>query len=181
MSLVSRLSLTQMVSLLALTSGAVACTELEPAEVAIVSEVGRYRSEGFMRINAAPYRSDLDEQVEIDVWINAEAAADYAKVTPEASGSGVYLPDGTIIVREVHDSESGQLGKLTVMIKGQPGHAPEIGDWWFAVTDENGVPIVDETGRRLAGDLEQCYGCHQARAEDDFLFGVPSTQRPTPK
>jgi hypothetical protein len=155
--------------------------ELSPAEVAVVGEVVDYRSEGFARINSVPYQSDIDSRVAIDVWINAEAAPIYARVSPEVDGSGVYLPDGTVIVREVHDGKSGQLGKLTVMVKGQPGHAPEVGDWWFAVTDENGVPIVDENGRRLSGDLQECYGCHQARAADDFVFGVPRDLRPGPK
>jgi hypothetical protein len=155
------------------------CEDVGRADVALLPEMVDYRSNGaFTRVNATPYVSDLDSSASIDVWISTPEAADYARVDPGVAGSRVHLADGTVIIREVHDGVSGQLGRLTIMVKGNPGHAPEVGDWWFAVTDENGIPVEDETGRRLAGDLQECYGCHQARGvDDDFLFGVPASVR----
>ena len=84
-----RIHLTNASLLLAVAVGATACMELSPAEVAVVSEVVNYRSEGFARINAVPYQSDIDQRVAIDVWINSEAAALYAKISPDVEGSGV--------------------------------------------------------------------------------------------
>jgi hypothetical protein len=154
------------------------CDPQSAGEVAILPGLADYRSDGYVRVNRAPYTSELDRDIAIDVWISSEAVADYARIAPEADGSLVSLPEGTVIIREVHEAQSGQLGKLTLMIKGPPGYAPEVGDWWFAVTDERGVPLDDASGKRMAGALHECYGCHQGRQEDDFLFGVPGFARP---
>jgi hypothetical protein len=62
------------------------------------------------------------------------------------------------------------------MAKGPAGYNPAIGDWFWAVTDLNGTPIVEE-GAPRAGRLADCYGCHVPRETDDYLFGVPAADR----
>jgi Cu2+-exporting ATPase len=44
----------------------------------------------------------------------------------------------------------------------------------FGVTDVHGTPLVD-SGAVLIGRLTQCHDCHNLRAHDDFLFGVPAS------
>jgi hypothetical protein len=144
-----------------------------PSDLALDEEslerVERYQR--MTRLNAQPYPSELGAFA-INCYVTGDVAQ-YRKIHPERSGSNVTVIPGTMIVREVLDA-SQQVTKLTVMAKGPPGFDPSLGDWWFAVTDPDGVPLV-ENGAPLVGRLVQCHDCHDDRARDDFLFGVPGS------
>ena len=148
-------------------------------EITGLHGIGDYRnSASFTHVSAAPYPSDLGKTTAIDVWVSTPAAADYLRISPEADGSGVELPEGTTIIREVHDLKTGELTKLTIMIKASRDAAPELDGWLYAVTDPDGIPLLDEdTGSAMQGSLEQCQSCHLARSTDGFLFGVPESAR----
>lgn len=121
------------------------------------------------KLNTQPYTSDIGA-----FTVNCYVAGDvdrYRKIHPEQTGTNVTVARGTLIVREVLDA-SGRVSKLTMMAKGPPGYDPSLGDWWFAVTDPQGVPLV-ENGAIQLGRLKQCHNCHLDRPRDDFLFGVP--------
>lgn len=135
---------------------------------AVVDELDDYRD--FSQINRSAYSSTLGT-FKINVF-TSNAKRDYKRIHPEATNTQIELPPGTIIVREVLDSD-GEVAKLTLMTKGEPGYDPRIGDWWFGVTDPDGEPLF-ENGRLQLGRLEECHGCHLPRAADDYLFGVPS-------
>jgi hypothetical protein len=123
----------------------------------------------FTRINRAPYGSTVGS-FNLDVYVS-QAARSYGRIHPETTGSGVSLPPGTLIVRQVLDAQ-GQVTKVTLMAKLAAGYDPTLGDWWFGVTDPAGVPLVDGAGPQV-GRLTDCHGCHLPRAGDDYLFGVP--------
>jgi hypothetical protein len=72
---------------------------------------------------------------------------------------------------------SGAVKSLTLMYKGPPGYNPDLNDFWFGVTDPQGVP-VQENGKAKLGRLEECYSCHLGRSNDGYLFGVPADVRP---
>jgi hypothetical protein len=152
---------------------------LDPGSLTVVDGVSRYRdSDAFVHMSARPYDSDISKDTRIDVWVSKDAADEYARITPEGHGSGADLPYGTVIVREVRDRKTDQVLKLTLMVKGPVGVDPELGDWWYAVTDPVGVPLVDDEGNEKRGNLPECMGCHEDRGdEDDFLFGVPRDVR----
>lgn len=146
-------------------------------ELAILDQLQGYDTSGaFTRVNAAPYPSEVAAGATLNVWVSSFAAVAYEAISPDAQGSGVRLPEGTLIIREVID-EAGALKKLTLMAKGPAGYNPELGDWWFGVANPDGTP-VKENGANLTGKLTQCFGCHLPRANDDFLFGVSLDARP---
>lgn len=120
-------------------------------------------------INSQPYVSAVGT-FDINVYVSGDVA-DFQKIHPETTGSGVTVSAGTVIVRSVLDA-SGNVTKLTLMEKGPPGYDPSIGDWWFGETDPTGTPLV-ENGVEQMGRLTACHTCHLPRATDDFLFGVP--------
>lgn len=125
----------------------------------------------FTRINRAPYASTVGS-FNINVYVNRNQDAHaYRRIHPETTGSGVVLPPGTLIVRQVLDAQ-GQVTKVTLMAKQAAGYDPTLGDWWFGVTDPTGVPLEDASGPQV-GRLVDCHGCHLPRAQDDYLFGVP--------
>lgn len=130
--------------------------------------------DGFEQINKLPYPSALGPPG-IDLWVDPAGAAAYRKIDPGVDGSHASVPRGTMIVRAVFD-DAGVLTKLTLMAKGPAGYDPTLGDWWFGVTDPDGTPII-ENGAPMLGPLAACHECHLARAQDDFLFGVPAAQR----
>jgi Cytochrome P460 len=139
-------------------------------ESALLSVLPHHGSElAFARLNAEPYVTALESQDLVNVWISRQAFSEYQVIAPELSDSGVEVPEGTLIVREVLD-DAGAVKTLTLMYKGPPGYNPEIGDWWWGVTDGQGQPTK-------MGKLEECYSCHLDRAGDDFLFGVPRAER----
>jgi hypothetical protein len=135
-------------------------------------------SPAFVRLNQSAYPTALPSQAMINVWVSSHAYAPYAMIVPDAEDSGVLVPEGTLLVREVL-GDSGAVETLTLMYKGPEGYNPDLGDWWFGVTDTAGVPTRKD-GVRQAGRLEACYSCHLDRAGDDFLFGVPATTRSHP-
>ncbi|HEY2515299.1 MAG TPA: hypothetical protein VGI39_30740 [Polyangiaceae bacterium] len=114
-------------------------------------------------------------------WISFQALSAYTAITPDAGPSRNVsaMPVGTVIVRAVQDA-SGNVTKLTVMCKGPQGFNPELGDWWFGVTDPNGNPLVDDGGVQELGKLTNCYGCHVPHESEDFLFGVPTASQVHP-
>ncbi len=124
----------------------------------------------FALINRRPYASSLTGVGNINVYISEDART-YRQIHPETMGSGVTLPPGTLIVRQVLDA-TGAVAKVTLMAKQATGYDPTLGDWWFGVTDPTGVPLEDANGPQV-GRLTDCHSCHIPRATDDFLFGVP--------
>jgi len=154
-----------------------ACS-MAPEDLSMRGRVYGYQSApAFTHVSTDRYASELADDISIDVWISTQAAAAYLAIDPDVDGSQIELPDGTVIVREVHDLATGELQKLTVMVKGPIGVVPEMDDWWFAVTDAEGDPLLDDTGAEQAGEMPQCQSCHLDRKDDGYLFGVPAPVR----
>jgi hypothetical protein len=146
-------------------------------EQAMLSAVRAFRtSPAFVRLNQFEYTTALASKAQINVYVSSQAFAPYASIVPESKGSDVYVPEGTLIVRQVKGS-AGAADTLTLMYKGPEGYNPDLGDFWFGVTDLAGVPL-QQAGVARTGRLEECYSCHLDRADDDFLFGVPAAMRP---
>lgn len=139
---------------------------------------GAYRtSPDFAPATRIAYPSTAAAGSTITEWVTATARDAYVAISPTTTGSH-SVPVGTTIVREVRDA-SGALKKLTLMSKGLEGYNPDLGDWWFGETDPDGAPLMDGT-TPLMGRMTQCYSCHIPRSGDDFLFGVPADDHPTP-
>jgi len=128
------------------------------------------RFDAMEHVNQRPLRSELGD-LQIDCYVDGDVAG-YREIHPETTGSNVTLAADTVIVRAVLATD-GRPAKLTVMAKGPPGYDPRLGDWWFAVTDPAGVPLVEDGVAQL-GRLTACHDCHRERARDDFLFGIPA-------
>jgi hypothetical protein len=147
-------------------------------EQAVLEAAAHYRDGSqFDRVSGSSYPSALGTTSYIDLYASRTASMQYALIDPAASGSNALVPVGGIIVREVLD-ENTKPQRLTILAKGPAGYNPTIGDWFWAVTDLNGTPIV-ENGVPRTGRLADCYGCHVPRAADDYLFGVPLVDRGT--
>jgi len=147
-------------------------------EAAIMSTLGGHRdSPAFVRLNDAPYPTALGTGADINVYVSANAYVAYASIVPDKTGSGVNVPEGTLIVREVLEP-SGAIKTLTLMYKGPAGYNPDLGDFWFGVTDAALAPVLDTAGARKIGRVHECYSCHIPRASDGWLFGVPAEERP---
>jgi hypothetical protein len=133
------------------------------------------------------YASKKDP-VDIREWISTGAAQAYAQIVPDADAAPpeVTMPRGTVVVRAVYAlpdaGADGAVQALTIMVKGPPGTDEGVGDWWFAVTDPSGTPLLDADGGPRAGPaMTECHGCHISRGSgNDFLFGVPTEDRLIP-
>lgn len=122
----------------------------------------------------SPYSSELGPFL-VSLYVSG-AVDEYAKIRPDEHGSHAQMPVGVLIVREVFDNNQ-KVARLTVMGKGPAGYDPQLGDWWFAVTDPRGTPAV-ENGLVQTGKLTACHGCHSPRSQDDFLYGYGSNIAP---
>ena len=127
------------------------------------------------------YASAVTANTWVTEWVSFQALSAYAGISPDAgpTRATAAMPVGTIIVRAVQNA-AGDVTKLTVMCKGPSGFNPELGDWWFGVTDPNGNPLTDDAGIQELGKLTACYGCHIPHEDEDFLFGVPSAAQVHP-
>jgi hypothetical protein len=128
----------------------------------------------FTKINKATYASQIDATLSVNNLVS-QAWRDYAAVHPDTTGSGITMPVGSLIIRQVVDATTGEVTQLTLMGKGPAGYDSTLGDWWFGVTDPSGAPLADGQGGYQVGKLTGCHGCHVPRAMDDFLFGVVAT------
>jgi hypothetical protein len=146
----------------------------ENAVLAAVAQ-GSYASSAALVQASVAYPSAVATGSAVTEWVSADALTTYQSINPDAKGSRASLPAGTVIVRAVEDA-SGEVAKLTLMVKGQRGYNPDLGDWWFGETGPTGIPVDDDGGVEM-GKLTGCYGCHLARSTDDFLFGVPASAR----
>jgi hypothetical protein len=149
----------------------------EAALLATVANAAYRTSRAFVHVTHAPFASRAAAGASVELYVSAFAGADYARISPDASGSHASLPRGALLVREVQDG-AGTVAKLTLMAKGPAGFNPALGDWWFGVTTPVGVPLVTDGGRQT-GPLPACFACHDERGDDDYLFGVaPSARAP---
>jgi hypothetical protein len=144
---------------------------IEDEDMTFLARAESYRT--WRRINRAPYASGLKGT--INVYVSPEGADAYAGYHPDRADDARPIPEGTVIVREVLDA-TGAVTKVTMMAKGPRGYQPELGDWWFAVTDGNMVPQFGEDTWEI-GRMPSCHSCHVPHANDDFVFGVPDAVR----
>lgn len=177
--------------MLAIALATTACVELDgpvpdpPAaqvqinEDVIIGMVSHYRDATvFDKISETPYPSALTGTAYIALYSSRDATTDFEPIAPEYSGSQQSIPAGGVVVREVLDTDMNPL-RLTVMAKGPAGYNTRLGDWYFAVTDLHGIPLLGTDGQPRSGRMVDCFGCHVPRASDDFLFGVPMDDRST--
>lgn len=147
-------------------------------DAAIMSTLSGHRnSPAFVRLNEAPYPSAIGDGANVNIFVSTNAYAAYGSITPDSSGSGVVVPQGTLLVREVLQT-NGAIGTLAVMFKAPKGYNAAMGDLWLGVTDASGNPTLDDAGAPRIGRLAECAECHAARASDGYLFGVPEAVRP---
>jgi hypothetical protein len=138
-----------------------------------------YRNTDFVRVNRAPYPSALTdaEPIWVNVYVSAADAPEYEQVRPETTHQNMTMPAGMVVVREV-ENQAGQTLKLTVMVRHQDGWFADGGDFLFGVTDLAGAPTNDPHGGGPEwGKLTACGTCHEQRAGDGWVFGVPAAMR----
>jgi hypothetical protein len=140
-------------------------TALDESAIRAAVANGAYRySPQFAPVSRGAYASTVAAGARINVWVSSSELAAYGKIDPNVSGSQAGLATGGMIIREVLASD-GTVAKLTLMVKGPAGYNPELGDFWFGVTEPDGTPL-EENGATLTGKLTQCLGCHIPRATD---------------
>ncbi len=124
-------------------------------------------------------------------WVSTDAFDTYSLVNPADGGAPAneIMPVGATIVRVMYQqtnmpgfsiSNPGPVTHLTIMSKGPPGYDPDLGDWWFALTDPTGTPMpyANSTAPQ-DGQMLECHSCHkmQRTLDNDFLFGAPLDAR----
>jgi hypothetical protein len=135
-----------------------------------------FESSGFVQVSRGAYASTLEPDVEVTAYVSRDAADAYAAVTPESTTSdGPSFPVGGVVVRAVSDA-SGKPLRLTMMVKREPGYFPESGDFFFAASDLDGMPLTGPDGHEW-GAMSTCGACHHMRAGAGFLFGVSQHNR----
>lgn len=92
------------------------------------------------------------------VYANAQAAAEINKAKP-------MFPEGSILVRERHDSSTSKTPKVVIaMVKRHAGFSKESGDWEFLTMDGPNLQILS---RQTAG---RCAECHTKAQNTDWVF-----------
>ncbi len=150
----------------------------EPAEegqMLGILQTQAFHGSGFVQTDPSPFASALAPGAWVTNFVSSDAATAYGAVTPDADHEGAPFPVGGCVVRAVADA-NGEVTKLTVMVKREPGYFPEAGDFFFGVTDPEGNPMSD--GDTLQwGKLQSCAQCHATRSASGFLFGVAMADR----
>lgn len=141
------------------------------AESLTATAVAAWLAGDLMPVTDGPQTSVGAPGADIVVWTRPDDVERYQTISAHAAGSGAELGIGAMVVREVLD-EDGELEKVTVIAKAPLEVHEALGGWVFGVYSPMGEVLADEEGV-LAGALPACTGCHLARVDDDFLFGLP--------
>ena len=119
--------------------------------------------------NTAPYRSATHGNRFVNNYANEKT---YGK-------PGAVMPPGTVIAKDSFTVTSNSAifgGALFIMEKLAPGTSPGTGDWRYAMIMPDGSFFGDSTGAN-PGQVKFCYGCHKAKAGDDYLYFLPEAYR----
>jgi hypothetical protein len=129
--------------------------------------------QGWRRYNNAPYLSATHGNKYLSNYVN-ETGAGYANF--EDAGK---MPVGTIIAKDsfsMTQSREILLGPLFVMEKMPAGFNEISGDWKYIQIQPDGT-LLGETNGEGSVSVRYCIGCHNAVAQQDHLFFIPSAYR----
>lgn len=139
----------------------------EAYAIAKLPAIHNYQS--WKRYNATPYLSATHGQR----FVN-----NYANSTGDVYGSlpiGQRHPTGTVLAKDAitvtADGKSFP-GALFVMEKMAVGANPSTADWRYFVVNPDGSLFGDTNGEEPEL-VDYCHACHQAKAKQDYVFGVP--------
>jgi hypothetical protein len=139
-----------------------------------LAAVGDYQS--WKRYNTSPYLSATHGQRYVNNYANA-ATGDYGNLK-----TGQRYPAGSVLAKDsITVTTTGKVfpGALFVMEKLEPGTNTATADWRYVMIIADGSIYGDTIGEEpeLVG---YCHACHQAKADDDFVFYIPEDYRIAP-
>lgn len=125
------------------------------------------------RYNSAPYISATHGQRFVNNFVN-EIGKDYGKLK-----SGERYPVGTVLAKDsitVTDDSKRFPGAMFVMEKLPEGRSPATADWRYVMVIPDGSVFGDTIGDEPEL-VEYCHVCHEAVADDDYVFYIPEEYR----
>ncbi|MEP1208263.1 MAG: cytochrome P460 family protein [Rhizobiaceae bacterium] len=146
----------------------------ERYSIAKLGLIDGYQS--WKRYNSAPYLSATHGQRFVNNYAN-QLGADYGKL-----GEGETYPAGTIFAKDtITVTEEGKNfpGAILVMEKLAAGKSPPTADWRYVMVIPDGTIFGDTIGDEPEL-VEYCHACHEAVADDDYVFFVPDDYRISP-
>jgi hypothetical protein len=102
------------------------------------------------------YEGTRPHGAQLKVYINRTAAGDIDKVPP-----------GSVIVKENYSPEK-KLAAITIM-KRIENYDPDNQDWYWVKYLPDGS-VATTQGRKAAGKVSSCIGCHRAAKGGDYIF-----------
>ena len=139
-----------------------------PANLELIKE---YQS--WKRYNSAPYISATHGQRYVNNFVN-DIGKDYGKLK-----SGEVYPAGTVIAKDsitVTDDGKQFPGAMFVMEKLAAGTSPATADWRYVMVIPDGSIFGDTVGSEPEL-VEYCHVCHEAVADNDYVFYIPEDYR----
>lgn len=127
-------------------------------------------TDSFVRVtDLPPPPSAISAGTFIHLWVHQDNVQTYQDISDGMPVPGV--PAGFAVVREVYDDELVLQG-TTLMVKQESGYYEDGGNYFYAETDADGIPI-EVNGELQTGKLENCTVCHSQRSENLWFFGNP--------
>lgn len=142
---------------------------VEDPEAVVLERAMGAAEGGFVAATAEPFPSLAVSDALITEWVSEGAWPAFAAVDPSMTGSGMELPEDSLIVRTVLDA-AGEVSKHTVLWF--PPGVEDVDGLYFLVADADWA-VMEVEGARQAGTLSSCQGCHASRGDDGWVFGVP--------
>lgn len=127
-------------------------------------------------------------KVSKDKWISPTHGKRFVEIYVNDVGVEAYkanqaMPVGSIVVKPSWENEGGQPGAdgpLFVMVKKEPGYAPDNGDWFYAFEWAQPTGKWKDKGpikwKSPSNSVEYCLDCHDTEG-DHQLGGVPEEYR----
>lgn len=107
------------------------------------------------------YQGQAPHGAQLTTYLN-EIAAD------ALGGGAEEFPEGSIIVKQNY-TPGGDLAAVTTMYK-VSGYNPDAADWFFTKHLASGDLDTMPNGMEMEGRVPGCIGCHQAKADNDFVY-----------
>ncbi len=131
--------------------------------------------QAWKRYNSAPYLSATHGQRFVNNYAN-QLGAGYGRLE-----RGETYPPGTVFAKDtitVTDQGKTFPGAMFVMEKLAKGTNPQTADWRYVMVIPDGSVFGDTTGDEPEL-VEYCHTCHEAKADDGYVFYVPKQYRVT--
>jgi hypothetical protein len=110
------------------------------------------------------------------IWANEIGAEVFRSIDVTDPSQTLEVPRGAVFLKEHFDAQGNELDMMLVLAKFEEGYFPLYNDWFFALIERDGTPILGRIGN--GSEVLYCGDCHTSMGGNtDLLIGLEADQQ----